>query len=88
MARPTRGHERVHAKKPSPMTRGLANTRLKSSIVSVIPMENIKSAKHPVYAPLVMKLNDVRSHHPRDDGGQDGPNREQIGKDFRKLFKV
>src|SRR6056300_217956 len=43
--------------KPRPITPGLANTRLKSSIVSVMPMENINKAKHAVYALDVMNAN-------------------------------
>ena len=43
--------------KPRPITPGLANTRLKSSIVSVMPMENINKAKHAVYAFDVINAN-------------------------------
>lgn len=43
--------------KPRPITPGLANTRLKSSIVSVMPMENINKAKHAVYALDVINAN-------------------------------
>ena len=82
-----RGHERVAREETES-----DDARLGEHALEIINRERDPHGEHQErQAPRVRaarhEAKRIRSHHPRD-GGQDGPNREQIGKDFRKLFKV